>query len=508
MRIRIAGVSAWTAAGDVAATTALAEAGGRAFSELPPYDPTGLSNPRCGAAAGLVDRERPAETLLLRVVQEALGDAPRAGTGLIVGTSSGNICGPFEAWHRDHLAGGSMPAEGIGRDTPTEIVAARLGLTGPRTTLSVACVSGTAVLAIAEGWIRDGLCERVVAAGVDALSQYVHAGFSGLGALSADFPQPFTDVRDGLLLGEGAAALLLEAGPAREGEVELLGTGLAADAVHMTAPDREAGGAVRASREALDRAGEPSVHTVSVHGTGTRFNDGMEAIALERLFPAGPPVIQLVKRGIGHTMGAAGAVEAAVAVHTLRDHPGAMLSMSSAFGGMNAAVVVGTGTPREHVERAVTVGERFESGDDLRGAWPDVPLSALRADRYVRTGLTAIHGAHAREALPLGTALVLTSRSNCALVDRVYHQRIVEEGAGHASRRAFAATIPAAPICEASIQLGLQGPLLAFVDGPERGLDEAKRLVRHGRCQVALAIHVEAPSAEGPAVGSCIRVAV
>ena len=118
----------------------------------------------------------------------------------------------------------------------------------------------------------------------------------------------------------------------------------------------------------------------------------------------------------------------------------------------------------------------------------------------------ALIDAQSLEPLPPGAALVLTSRSNCALVDRVYHQRIVEEGAGHASRRAFAATIPAAPICEASIQLGLQGPLLAFVDGPELGLEEAKRLVRHGRCEVALAIHVEAPSADGPAVGSCVRV--
>ncbi|MEZ4317043.1 MAG: beta-ketoacyl synthase N-terminal-like domain-containing protein [Myxococcota bacterium] len=493
MRIAVTGVAAWTAAGDLDALAALVDADGRAFTDTPPYPTDGLSTPLAGCIPDL-ERDRPAETLLLEVVCQALGEAgPCEGrTGLVVGTSSGNVCGPWERWHRAVLAGEPADEAGTGRDAPTHAVARALGLDGPTATLSVACVSGTAVLAVAEAWLHEGRCERVVAAGVDAVSLFVHAGFSGLGALTRSLPRPFEDDRDGLLLGEGAAALVLE--PATEGSrIFLAGTGLSADAVHMTAPDRHAGGAMRALRSAMERAGTgpDDIHTVSVHGTGTPFNDAMEAIALDGVFGRPMPK-QLVKRAIGHTMGAAGAIEAALAVASLRERPGAIASMSSAFGGMNACAVLST-VPGPPVPRhEVRADAPVHSDGDLSRAWPDAPIAAKRGNATVRAALATLHDLVAVSGpLPTGTALVLSTRTGCRATDLRYHERLVAEGAGSVSRLQFTYTVPAAPICEASIQLGLQGPLLALLGSPDDGEQLAADLVRHGHAPVAIAVDVE-----------------
>jgi len=495
VQIGITGIAAWTAAGDLPALAELVAQQGRAFRD-PPYPSEGLRNPLVGAISEL-DRDRPAEALLRHVVGEALAQSGRAGrTGLIVGTSSGNICGPWERWHRAELAGTPADEAGTGRDAPTLRIAEELGLQGPIATLSVACVSGTAVLAVAEGWLRDGLCDRVVAAGLDALSLFVHAGFSGLGALTATLPRPFEADRDGLLLGEGAAALVLEP---RSAAVYLGGVGLSADAVHMTAPDRHAGGAIRALRSALDRAGLPAdaIHTVSVHGTATPFNDAMEQVAMDAVLPHAPPM-QLVKRAIGHTMGAAGAVEAALAAHTLGERPGAIASMSSAFGGMNAAAVF-CDRPAPTPPSNPTQLDPHTYSADLQLAWPDAPLAIKRGNHSVRAALAALKQ-HTELHGPLdpATALVLSTRTGCRPTDLRYHERLVREGTARASRLQFTYTVPAAPICEASLRFGLHGPLLAFIGPASVGVDEAQRLVRYGHAPAALALDIEDGCTEVP----------
>lgn len=488
MRIIVTGASVWTAAGDLEDLAASVSTGQRNFTDTPPYDTDGLKNPRVGQIAEL-SRDRPAEVLLETVVEQALAEAgPRQGrTGLVVGTSSGNICGPWERWHRAVLDGSEADEAGTGRDGPTRVVAEAFGL-APATTLSVACVSGTAVLTIAEAWLRDGVCDRVVVAGVDALSLYVHAGFSGLGALASSLPRPFEDARDGLLLGEGAAALVLEFG---EGGVAVA-SALSSDAVHMTAPDREGGGATRALSQALKRSGiEPGeVDGVSVHGTGTRFNDAMERVAMRAVFGA-PPPIQLVKRSIGHTMGAAGAIEAALVVHTLRAAPGAMASMSSAFGGMNTAAVFSTTALRTPTPRSVRTRHSRVHDGDLARAWPDAPLAAKRGNASVRAALAAIYTLSQLDPLDPSTALVLSTRTGCRPTDLVYHERLVREGAAMISRLQFTYTVPAAPIAEASIRFGLHGPLLAFLSDSEFGVAEAERLVRWGHANAAIALDIE-----------------
>jgi hypothetical protein len=480
--------------------------------------------------------------MLQRVVEAV---APPEGAGLIVATSSGAISGPFERWHREAHARGELAERWGWRQLPTDLVGDRLGLF-PRTTVSVACASGTTVFELARGWLRAGWCERVVVAGVDALSLYIHAGFAGLGALAREATRPFGLGRDGLMLGEGAAAFLLET-PAsaraagRPARATLLGVGLSQDGVHLTAPDRTGAGLARAIRVALEDAkvDPEEVGAVSAHATGTVFNDAMEARALSAVFDA-PVPLHAAKPVIGHTLGAAGALEAALllailegaeapAPPTIEDPdcplrvaptPPARLGLSvnAAFGGINAAIVLaagGVGDGGPHVatrtgsdagvgrgplpspdasERVIRVLARASlSTDDLPLArvFPGAPPALGRADAYVRAGIATI--AEVRAALAPDTAVVLSSASNCHAADIRYHAGLVAGGPAHASRLHFSYTIPGAPVAEASILLGLRGPVHVVCDDEERAHAEARRLVREG-ARTAVAVHVHAPS--------------
>jgi 3-oxoacyl-(acyl-carrier-protein) synthase len=178
-------------------------------------------------------------------------------------------------------------------------------------------------VARAASGIRAGRADVVLAGGTDLLCRFVVAGFNSLRATS-DVARPFDRDRKGLVLGEGAAVLVLEsaehaAGRGARIRARVAGTGAAADAVHMTAPDREGAGAARAIRAALDDAGvmPADVGFVSAHGTGTPYNDAMEAAALTRVFGAGRVPANSIKGAIGHTLGAAGAIEAVLCVRVL-----------------------------------------------------------------------------------------------------------------------------------------------------------------------------------------------
>ncbi|MCB9759982.1 MAG: hypothetical protein H6739_09130 [Alphaproteobacteria bacterium] len=542
MSLHITGLAARSGAGrGVDALAALLREGGHAFSAAPPYDAAGLASPQCAQVEGL-DRTAPATTLLTEAVTDALADAgldPKAArVGLVVGTSSGDISGPWERWHAA-VHQGDPPAEPErGRDGPTLAVGQALGL-GPVATVSIACASGTAAFALAQAWLLEVRADAVVVAGVDALSRYIHAGFNGLGALSAATPRPFHPDRDGLTLGEGAAALVLEpaeraAARGARARAALLGVGLAADAVHMTAPHREGRGAAAAIRAALDDAGlQPGdIDMVSVHGTGTVFNDNMEAFALREVFGARPVPFHGVKQAIGHTLGAAGAIEAAVVVDALErgvqpppppviaddlpvarpparpPAPRVALSTNAAFGGSNAAVVLArpdVAGPKRAPRDTVTAARAelvVPAGPvDWRALWPDPPERFRRMHRYVRLGMVALHRLlEALDAPPAPSwALVLASRTNCRSVDLRYHARLLDRGAAAASRVDFVYTIPGAPIAEASIHWGLRGPSLALVGDPEEAEVEAHRLVRWGHAPAALALGMELP--EGDAAG-------
>ena len=297
-------------------------------------------------------------------------DARRLGVAL--GTTLGGAR-LFERWLDGEAFG---DPERIPYYAPAVRVARRLACRGPVVTPQLACASGTQAIALAADWVRNGRADVVLAGGADLLCRFVVAGFNCLRA-TADRARPFDVARRGLVLGEGAAVVVVEDADhaaRRHARVRgrVLGTGAAADATHMTAPDREGRGAARAMEAALADAGlDPAaVGFVSAHGTGTPYNDAMEAVAIARVFgPRGVPV-NSIKGAIGHTLGAAGAFEAVLCLQVLAERivpptvglaavdpacaaldlvygepravaVDATLSTSSGFAGVNAALVLG-----------------------------------------------------------------------------------------------------------------------------------------------------------------------
>ncbi len=254
-----------------------------------------------------------------------------------------------------------------------EALAEGLGLTGAVSTVSAACASGA--LAVIQGAMQVlfGECPVALALGVDVLSRFVVEGFASLQALSAEPCRPFDKDRRGLSLGEGAAFLVLVS--RREAErrgwpvlASVTGWGIACDATHITAPDREARGLVAALRTALQE-GKKVAGCVNAHGTGTVYNDAMEALAFETLWKGDQPPVCSIKGAIGHCLGAAGVIEAALSVLSLEKgcipptvslekplsnslnisgeepltlHFPSALTCNSGFGGINAAILFET----------------------------------------------------------------------------------------------------------------------------------------------------------------------
>jgi 3-oxoacyl-[acyl-carrier-protein] synthase II len=319
-----------------------------------------------------LDTPERAAKMALFAAEEALEDAGRPSAGprlaVVVGTTLGGISDWLHAVRKEGDAGPRWSYAG-----PAQSVAAAVGAEGPVQVISVACASGNVALGAGRDLIRSGRADVVLAGGVDALNDFVVAGFGTLKAVDPEPCRPFDRTRRGLNLGEAACFLVLEAEPharARGARVRafLDGYGVAADAVHMTGPDREGRGAARAMMAALSDAQIPAeqVGYVSAHGTATVFNDLMEAKALAQVFTAQIPPVNSIKSALGHTLGAAGALEALLCVRTLetglctptpglseldpeipldvvRDqpqklHPRVVLSTSSGFGGTNAAL--------------------------------------------------------------------------------------------------------------------------------------------------------------------------
>ncbi len=331
-------------------------------------------------------RDAGRETILARdAAGEALGPwdtgasrAPFGGarSGVAVGTTlAGNDA--LTEWLASREGGPSR----LARAEPGALargLAELHGARGPVSTVSVACASGAAAVGLAAEWIRSGDADLVLAGGADAVSPFVFSGFDALRALSPSAARPFDASRDGLTLGEGAGFLLLEeeAHARRRGAPILAfleGYGTGSDAHHMTRPDPLGRGLVRAVEAALREARRPAsdVGFVSAHGTATTFNDAMEEAALAHVLGPFARIVPVngIKGAIGHTLGAAGALEAVLSVLVLLDQvvpptaghtasraasPLAVvsgrplvpsrpievaLSTSAAFGGTNAALV-------------------------------------------------------------------------------------------------------------------------------------------------------------------------
>jgi 3-oxoacyl-[acyl-carrier-protein] synthase II len=202
------------------------------------------------------------------------------------------------------------------------------GLNGPVTIIANACASGANALGHAWDLLRQGQADRVLTGGYDALSHLVFAGFDSLQALSPTRCRPFDQQRDGLALGEGAAVFALEtveSARRRQARIlgEIVGYGAATDVHHLTQPHPE-GAAALASMDAACRSAslEPAqIGYLNAHGTGTVLNDAAEVMAINRWAGNHAPNLHVssTKSSIGHLLGAAGAVEAAVCLMALQE---------------------------------------------------------------------------------------------------------------------------------------------------------------------------------------------
>lgn len=273
-----------------------------------------------------------ASQFAVAAAHQALADAgidPEAIEPERAGVSMGTTSGEPREVERfdDHVLGERL--EEVGDELvaryPCHMIAAHvayeLGFAGPNTMIPAACAAGNYAIAHALDLLRAGRADLMLAGGADAFSRITYAGFARLGAIAPEVCRPFDKNRKGMIPGEGAAILVLEPldrARARGARVyaEVAGYGLSCDAHHMTAAHPEGDGAARAMGRALADAGLAAgdVSYISAHGTGTPTNDRLETIAVRRVFGGreSAPPMSSVKSMIGHTMGAASAIEAVV----------------------------------------------------------------------------------------------------------------------------------------------------------------------------------------------------
>lgn len=333
--------------------------------------------------------ETPADlkTLTHQVVADALQDAglvpPLPDCGVVMGSSRSQQAS-WEKLARQMY--GDLPPQpplnkgGLQRWLETlphmgAIAAARqIGSTGPVLAPMAACATG--IWAIAQGFelIRTGQCQRVIAGAVEApITPLTLAGFEKMGALAQTGCYPFDRHREGLVLGEGAAVLVLESAElvtSRGASIygQILGFGLTADAYHVSAPEPGGRGAIAAVKQCLERSGlsTSDIDYIHAHGTSTQLNDQNEAYLIQHLFPQGVPVSS-TKGATGHTLGASGALGVAFCLMGMKyqilppcvglkerefdldlvrvphqDEIRRVLCLSFGFGGQNAVVALGT----------------------------------------------------------------------------------------------------------------------------------------------------------------------
>jgi 3-oxoacyl-(acyl-carrier-protein) synthase len=489
--------------------------------------------------------------------------------GLSIGTSSGGMrtaeflfarIARGEPFDQDFAARAAYfgPLLDVARD---------LGLAlAPATLVLCACSSSLIAIGLGARWLSLGKCDVVLAGGFDAVSPFVASGFESLQATSVRVPpRPFRIGRDGMALGEAAAVLGLvrssEAGAAVRGYV--CGFGASADAVHITAPDKTGAGLAQAARAALRDAGDPRVDLVGAHATATPFNDAAEAKGVASAIGGGAagedgasglgsarperPVTHAFKAQIGHTLGAAGAIESLVCLDAIErgvlpatagegemdpDAPARLLSigeagtprvalkLASAFGGANAAIVLRRDRPASEVERParqawvtraahVTVLPDVIALAQSIGAIPD---KLARADAHVLWALAAIvalsEQVGGREKLA-GAGVVVGTAAATIETNARYASRLRERGPRFVEARRFPYTSPNAVAGECGMAFGLHGPAFAVGAGLHAGVEAlvaASELVSAGDAERMIVVAVddigEAARAWGDAIGA------
>lgn len=348
-RVFVRGVGGYTPLGaSWPATVARLAEGATAIREIRRFDVTGFP---CRVAAAIEqafpeeDRRLPYTRIAAREAWEmARVSAAPARLGVFLGAESGRC-----QWNTalglaraGHAAGGVFDHERFGREavefatridasviSPAAVataLAVEYGADGPVETVSLACASGSAAIVEAARAIRIGECDVALCGGVGAdVDPLMLAGFGLLGILSArGVSCPFDAHRDGFVIGEGAAMLVLAAARG-DATVELAGIGRSLDAHHLTAPEPDGDGAARAMIAALRDAGDAEIGYVQAHGTSTPLNDRIETAAIKRALGAGVDRahVSSSKGALGHWVAGAGALGALYAWQAV--HAGVVL---------------------------------------------------------------------------------------------------------------------------------------------------------------------------------------
>ncbi len=292
-----------------------------------------LSDPELKSYLGFEpDKPLTRTTLLgLMAAREAAGHAGISGndgykTGLVNASTVGGMSSSENYWD-EYLETDRYDDYILRHDlgVSTWEIAGFIGHCDYISTVSTACSSSANAIMLGARLIRNGVVSRVIAGGTDALSKFTLNGFNSLMILDREISRPFDRDRKGLNLGEGAAYVVLEAGEIVEEKGKpvygkITGYANANDSFHQTASSEDGFGCYLSMKGALKMAGiAPSeIDYINVHGTGTPNNDVTEGQAIMRLFEGNPPLFSSTKPYTGHTLGAAGAVEAVISVLSLQ----------------------------------------------------------------------------------------------------------------------------------------------------------------------------------------------
>ncbi len=533
-RVVVTGVGLVTALGlGVEATWRGLVAGERALSEVTLFDTTAY-RARIG---GQVRAELPHEdadrdpswsrttAMALAAAREAMRGAGLAGgaarAGLVVGGTVGGMLETEAMLAALHATRGEPNAHAV----LARMLSHPLTATGDRLerelgpftrarTLSSACSGGANALAVGATWLALGLVDVVLAGASDALCQLTWAGFNALGAMDPSPCRPFDVARRGLSLGEGAGFVVLETEEHARARgaaplVELAGWAMGTEAHHVTNPEPSGAVPARLMAEALARArlAPEDLGYVNAHGTGTPLNDAMETRALETALGAALARVPVSssKGQLGHTLGAAGAIEAVVTTLAITrgvvpptggleapDPECALLhvrgegaarrveaaaSSSFGFGGMDAVLVLAAPgrapEPKARAARRVVVTGAARLGAALPATRmpgdAEAALDPARARRFDRAArvATALSARALRTASPTESAragLVLGRAFGSVDASSAFMHRLFDKGPRLASPAEFPGLVPSAAVGYASIYLERRGPTLAVAD--------------------------------------------
>lgn len=306
--------------------------------EIKRFDASSYRNVLAGVVENNCDYDKNDVSLqfALDAVMQAINDAKleitainKTKLGVAIASSLGRI-GQFEKMIRlkeekgehDYKAFMNIPHSNI-----ADFISTKYGASGPCISLDTACASGSSIIGYAFDMIRYGLCDVIIAGGTDELSVLSYSGFSGMMNMSRDRCKPFNKNRTGILLGEGCGMVVLESyshAVKRAADIYcyVCGYGLSNDSYHETQPHPEGKGAEASIRMALMQAGisEEQIDYINGHGTGTKHNDLMEIKVIDKIFGKYKSKIKVssIKGAIGHTLGAAGAIELVATVIAMK----------------------------------------------------------------------------------------------------------------------------------------------------------------------------------------------